>query len=82
MRNGRGRPGHPELHPAGRCLDHVKWLVKWFALGTVLDPFMGGGTTLEACKAAGLPAIGIDIEERWCDMAARRVAQFSLGLAV
>jgi len=43
--------------------------------GTVLDPFMGSGSTLRAAKDMGLNGIGIEIEERYCRYAANRMAQ-------
>lgn len=67
-------------HPCSRQLQHVRWLVKWFAHGTVLDPFAGAGTTLVAAKNAGLQAIGIEIEEKYCEIAVRRLAQEVLPL--
>lgn len=47
--------------------------------GLVLDPFMGSGTTLRAAKDAGVRAVGIEKSERYCEVAARRLAQGALN---
>jgi len=73
--------GQPKGHPCARPLPQVRWLVSRFAAGPILDPFCGTGTTLVAAKYSGWPAIGIEIEERFCEQAVRRLEQGVLPFA-
>jgi len=64
-------------HPCPRPLDTMLYLVDvlGYPKGIVLDPFMGSGTTLVAAKQLNRKAIGIEIEEKYCEIAVRRLAQ-------
>lgn len=77
---GNGQAGRESAHPCPRQLYHARWLVNWWARGTVLDPFMGSGTTLVAAKQCGYPAVGIEINEEYCAMAVERLRQPVLDL--
>lgn len=77
------RNGRSAQHPCPRKLSHAAWLVKWWSepKDTILDPFMGIGTTLVAAKQHHRKAIGIEIEERYCEVAAERLSQEALEFA-
>ena len=72
------RTGHHDQKP----IELWRQLMGWFSDNgsLVLDPFMGSGTTLRAAKDLGRKAIGIEIEERYCEIAVRRLAQEVLPL--
>lgn len=69
-------------HPTQKPLEVMKWAMS-HALedcNLILDPFMGSGTTLRAAKDLGRKAIGIEIEEKYCEIAVKRLAQGVLAL--
>ena len=80
------RPDYIELsegastkdHPCAKPLKFWKKLlsrVSVMSTDVVLDPFLGSGTTAEACKALNRRCIGIELEERYCEIAAKRCSQ-------
>lgn len=63
-------------HPTQKPLGLMKWCLSLFPTAkTVLDPFLGSGTTLVACKAMGLKGMGIEMHEPYCEIAAKRLSQ-------
>lgn len=73
-------PRHKQ-HIAQKPEEVMGWLARFAPPGcTVLDPFMGSGSTLVAAQLNGCKAIGIELEERYCEIAAKRLAQGALPL--
>jgi site-specific DNA-methyltransferase (adenine-specific) len=77
-----GRAAEPRFHPTQKPIAVMSW-----AIGlcperptTVFDPFMGSGTTLRACKDLGIRCVGIEREEKYCEIAAKRLSQQTLAL--
>ena len=67
------------FHPTQKPLQVMLWALSLSNKAeTVLDPFMGSGTTLVACKQLGRRCIGIELEEKYCEIAARRLSQWML----
>lgn len=71
-------------HPSPKPMPFMRYCVTRLTetRQTILDLFMGSGTTLRAAKDLGRKAIGIEIEERYCEIAAKRMAQEVLPLAI
>lgn len=75
---GAVRPDHPCPKPEPLMVELVNLFTDPGEL--ILDPFMGSGTTLVAAKRMGRKAIGIEINEAYCEEAARRLSQGALDL--
>lgn len=73
----RASPPRERLHPNEKPIELVTRFVSWHSQpgDTVLDPFMGSGTTLRAAKDLGISSIGIEMEEKYCEAAAKRLSQ-------
>ncbi|WFP74517.1 DNA methyltransferase [Mesorhizobium sp. WSM4906] len=62
-----------KVHPTQKLVELMVWCLKFLPAGTVLDPFMGSGTTGVACVKQGRPFIGIDIDAGYFQLACDRI---------
>ena len=64
------------VHPSQKPVKLMSWcIIQAGPVESILDPFMGSGTTLIAAKLRGIRAVGIELEEKYCAMAVERLRQ-------
>jgi hypothetical protein len=71
-----------KVHPTQKPEALMQWCLGFLpkSVSVIVDPFMGSGTTLVAAKRWGRKAVGIELEERYCEIAAKRLSQGALEL--
>lgn len=68
-------PGRGRVHPAEKPVELLLALIGKCPAGAILDPFLGSGTTCVAAKLLGRKSIGVEISEKYCEIAANRCEQ-------
>jgi site-specific DNA-methyltransferase (adenine-specific) len=78
----RASEARDRFHPTQKPVSLMRWIIgRWSQPGDmILEPYMGSGPVLRAAKDLGRRAIGIEIEERYCEIAAKRLGQEVLAL--
>ncbi|MBL0220064.1 MAG: hypothetical protein IPQ07_40130 [Myxococcales bacterium] len=70
------------MHIAQKPLDVMQWALRVVprGCGLVVDPFCGSGTTLRAARDSGFEVVGVEMDERQCELAAERMLQGVLAV--
>ncbi len=76
--------GDRGLHPTQKPVELFKYFIQTYSLenNIILDPFLGSGTTAYCAKKLGRKCIGVEIEEKYCEIAAKRCSQSVMKLEV
>lgn len=71
-------PGRPRVHPMQKPVALMSWCIQEARVpagGTIIDPYMGSGSTGIAALERGHPFVGVEIDRRYFDVACRRIAE-------
>ena len=79
-RMGQFGPAHQIGHPTPKPVGLMERLIAKCPTGVIADPFAGSGATLIAARNLGRQSIGVELEEKYCELIARRLAQQAFNL--